>query len=596
MCRKCFYVDNLLLSVPTTIEALNLYNAVKPKLASAGFNLRDWTSNDEKFIKAVSDSLPIDSKPISVLGLDWNRASDSLAVRVNWTPDSELMSKRNVLKFVSSIYDPLMLTAPATLPIKILIQECWKEKITWDELLPPSKQARWLKLYNETKKAISTSFPRRYWNFNGDGKIYLHVFCDASKQAYACCTYLTYSDELNGQFASSLILAKCRLTPPRGLTIPKLELLGVFIGKRIAKYVLLNLKLTIDKLVLWTDATTILHWLNSLHVQDKFVEARLSEIREPSDSAIPIKEKDFLIKYVPSESNPADLATRGSKAEDLFNTPLWWQGPTWLPYEQLWPSSPVGVQEYSSKAIPTHAVLLLNTSLSADHFLPDSYKKRFSSWDKYARNYGIILRWCANILNLPDFDSDTDLYQRGERTLIRAIQFKYYQAELAQLRHKTQPNHHLGLFIDNTGIIRCKGRLQNASFPWETIHPILLPRNSQLTTLYIQKIHQENMHVGCSHVLSKLREKFWIIKGRAKVKSVLHKCVICKKWAGGPYQLPEMPPLPWSRVTEASPFLHIGVDCFGALNCFRDDNITILQRIHCHICLLCNPRNTLRAS
>ena len=68
-------------------------------------------------------------------------------------------------------------------------------------------------------------------------------------------------------------------------------------------------------------------------------------------------------------------------------------------------------------------------------------------------------------------------------------------------------------------------------------------------------------------------------KGRAKVKSVLHQCVVCKKWTGGSYQLPEMPPLPWVRVAEASPFLFIAVDYFGSINCFRDDNET-LDTVH----------------
>ena len=575
MARNSFYVDNLVLSVPNTIDAVNLHNVVNPKLASGGFNLRDWTSNDPNFIKAIPGSLPIDSKPISILGLGWDRANDSLAVRVNWTPNSEIVTKRIILKFVSSIYDPLMITAPATLPIKLLIQECWKEKITWDQILPANKLARWFKLYNETKKAISNSFPRRYWSFNGDGTIYLHVFCDASKEAYACSAYLTYADIQNGHFASSIILAKSRIAPPQGLTIPKLELLGVLIGKRLAKYVLLNIKLTVYKLIIWTDATTVIHWLNSTTVQPKFVEARINEIREPLDVTTPITKKDFTVRYVPSEYNPADLATRGTKAEDLFDKPLWWKGPAWLPYPQLWPSPPADVHEYSSRIIPTHPILLINTSLEVDHFLPDSYEKRFSNWDKYARFYGIIQRWCGNILNVPNLDTDTDTFQRGERSLIRALQFKYFQPELVKLQRKIQPNQQLGLFLDEMGIIRCGGRLQNASFPWETIHPILLPRESPLTILYIRKIHEENMHIGCSHVLSKLREKFWIIKGRAKVKSVLHHCVTCRKWSGGSYQLPPMPPLPWVRVAEASPFLFIAVDYFGALNCYRDDGETL---------------------
>jgi len=95
------------------------------------------------------------------------------------------------------------------------------------------------------------------------------------------------------------------------------------------------------------------------------------------------------------------------------------------------------------------------------------------------------------------------------------------------------------------------------------------------------------MHVGCSHVLSKIREKFWIIKGRAKVKSVHHRCVTCRKYSGGSYQLPPMPPLPWVRVTEASPFLFIAIDFFGPLNCFTDDGETLeTAHVAIFVCLV----------
>ncbi len=43
----------------------------------------------------------------------------------------------------------------------------------------------------------------------------------------------------------------------------------------------------------------------------------------------------------------------------------------------------------------------------------------------------------------------------------------------------------LDLFMDDHFLLRCKGHLQNVSFPWDTIHPILLPKNSSATRSYI---------------------------------------------------------------------------------------------------------------
>ena len=44
-------------------------------------------------------------------------------------------------------------------------------------------------------------------------------------------------------------------------------------------------------------------------------------------------------KFVPTEDNPADCASRGISADKLLNHQLWWKGPNWLRQdEQFWPS------------------------------------------------------------------------------------------------------------------------------------------------------------------------------------------------------------------------------------------------------------------
>ena len=44
-------------------------------------------------------------------------------------------SKRGILSFISSIFDPLGMSASATLESTLLIQELWKQKLDWDEEL-----------------------------------------------------------------------------------------------------------------------------------------------------------------------------------------------------------------------------------------------------------------------------------------------------------------------------------------------------------------------------------------------------------------------------------------------------------------------------
>ena len=114
-------------------------------------------------------------------------------------------------------------------------------------------------------------------------------------------------------------------------------------------------------------------------------------------------------------------------------------------------------------------------------------------------------------------------------------------------------------------ILRCHGRLNHAELAEGARLPILLPKLDRYTSLLIEKIHRNSLHVGVSQTLSFVRQNYWIPQGRSVVKGVMQKCSICRRHEGGPYSMPSMPPLPTHRVTPSPPFSHSGVDYFGPL-------------------------------
>ena len=117
------------------------------------------------------------------------------------------------------------------------------------------------------------------------------------------------------------------------------------------------------------------------------------------------------------------------------------------------------------------------------------------------------------------------------------------QSELRQQKTYGQLQRQLQIY-ENEGILRCKGRLAESDLPEEAKNPIVLPRDNRLTDMVIRKSHERVHHSGTRATLAVERSKYWIPKGRQKVKAVIGKCVVCKKMESMPYKAPEQPDLP----------------------------------------------------
>ena len=70
---------------------------------------------------------------------------------------------------------------------------------------------------------------------------------------------------------------------------------------------------------------------------------------------------------------------------------------------------------------------------------------------------------------------------------------------------------------DEKGVLRCVGRVAH-------YHPVFLTRNSKLTTLIIQQVHEQMLHGGISTTLCCMRDKYWIPKLRSLTKKVIRNC------------------------------------------------------------------------
>ncbi|GBM68889.1 hypothetical protein AVEN_117463-1 [Araneus ventricosus] len=188
-------------------------------MKEGAFELRCWASNDSKE----------DQDKQMVLGLSWDVVSDELSCKLPANADCTQetpVTKRVLLSVINSVYDPIGFTVPALLLPKLLMQEAWRGKIGWDEVLPVELEHKY-RLWEKTMHFMSKcSISRRLFAENYDD-FTLHI-TDASAYAYATCAFLQC--EFKGQVTVKLIAAKARLAPMKKSTIPRLELLGAALG------------------------------------------------------------------------------------------------------------------------------------------------------------------------------------------------------------------------------------------------------------------------------------------------------------------------------------------------------------------------------
>ena len=101
--------------------------------------------------------------------------------------------------------------------------------------------------------------------------------------------------------------------------------------------------------------------------------------------------------------------------------------------------------------------------------------------------------------------------------------------------------------------------------PEKVKHPLILPKEAHISKLILRDIHETIGHLGRNCMISKLREKYWILRANTAAKRLINECVTCRtlhpKTRGQ-----EMSDLPIDRVTsDEPPFTKVGVDYFGPI-------------------------------
>ena len=199
---------------------------------------------------------------------------------------------------------------------------------------------------------------------------------------------------------------------------------------------------------------------------------------------------------------------------------------------------------------------------------------RFSSWLRLLRVTAWVRRFAHNSRRATADRRTGPLtaeeLREAERVWLLSAQGEQFSDEIAALQHgRRLPSnsrlHQLTPFLDSNGLLRVGGRLRHAHLDFEVKHQVILPARGDITRLIVTDRHKKLAHSGAEHVLTHLRQQFWVICGRAAVKRYTRACMLCRKRTARPAP-PLMGDLPAFRVGEPAPvFARVGVDFFGPL-------------------------------
>ncbi|XP_076294567.1 uncharacterized protein LOC143215872 [Lasioglossum baleicum] len=561
------YVDDILSGANDLRTAQEKIDHLQNLLGAGGFTLKKWVANCPELIPADEQSPePLNERTLSLdaphraLGLAWKTEPDAFVFSFQ-APATAHQSKRGVLSTISQIFDPLGWLAPITVQGKLLMQELWAQKTSWDDDLPTEFSRRWERFCTDLIDIREFAIDRWIGELEPDHGVEIHGFSDASTRAMGIVIYIRVRND-DESVRVTLLSAKSRVAPIKPMTIPRLELSAALLLVKQVAHIRKVLGLERIPTHLWTDSAVALAWIRSPPSKWKdFVRNRVADIHMLAPQTY--------WHHVPGNCNPADLASRGVSPQALRNS-IWWRGPAWLrefspawPNETLSPDGRIDAERRPEKVATLHAAPTPSWDLL----------HRFSSLTRLLRITALCFRAVRRMRVKRADREPVDLLtvaeiEEARRFWIRQTQADHFASEIQALNRgaalpKSSKLVKLMPFADANDILRVGGRLQHSLLDADQKHPMILPRSSAFTSLVIAQAHLRNLHAGTQLTLATLRQSYWIIiGGRQPIRAFISKCVTCARHrARQCTQI--MGQLPSRRATPSRAFLHSGVDYAG---------------------------------
>ena len=491
-------------------------------------------------------------KPIKLLGLNWHSQSDELST-VDFRLDPSAKSKREILSSIAKNYDVLNINGPVLNRARLFMHDLQLDRdLTWDDALPPARLKQWSNICKQINKSPSLRINR----FVGRRDDYYKLVCftDSSACMFGAVVFIEELDTGNVNF----LLSKNRLVTKSLETksMPSMELQAIVLGVETLHDTYQELcgdscviPIKIKKLELHTDSAVCLNWIISfshkidkMNKQSVFVKNRLNRIEELC------AKQAIEFSHCAGKCNPADFVTRPTSYKQLLNS-------NYLNYKLSFEPA-----ADSLRVVVPNPKFGNVDSLSSNFSIKDkkSYlvdPGRCSTFKKVLNVYTFVLKFVQNLkrklrLKDPIKFVHLEVHENLENFALKLILSHDQENYLLEVFGYFSEGDHaakmpdlvarLNLFIDGEGLIRVKHKLKFWRVEPKSC-PILLPKNSRITSLIIENCHKNLSHAGTYTMLSELRKIYYVSNLFSQIKKCLKSCLHCRRFNAKPIALNQSP-------------------------------------------------------
>merc|ERR1712198_556269 len=168
---------------------------------------------------------------------------------------------------------------------------------------------------------------------------------------------------------------------------------------------------------------------------------------------------------------------------------------------------------------------------------------RLSEWSKIVRVVAYVKRFVDACRKKRAASSHLSVQElkEAEVTIIKDVQKRHFASEVAAIQEKgvevahrgfnrssSSPVKYLNPMVDGSGLLRVGGRLKKAMMVDDAKNPIILPSRDPVVERIVWSTHKEDAHQGLEHTHCRFRKRWWIVKGRQRVKAIMSRCMKCK--------------------------------------------------------------------